>query len=136
MTHVDATPADPAVEAVAAAPCVWLTTLRRDGSAHVTPVWFLYDAGVFWIASSTVNVKVANIVRDPRVVLAVDGSGPRPSVAEGTARVHHDIRSYPTVLARFAGKYGGWDAADARQDGPRVLVEVRVDRWLLGPGAA
>ncbi|SFK03227.1 TIGR03618 family F420-dependent PPOX class oxidoreductase [Cellulomonas sp. KH9] len=136
MADADGTPAEPEREPLTAAPCAWLTTLRRDGSAHVTPVWFLHDPGTFWIASSTVNVKVANIRRDPRVVLAIDGSGPRPVVAQGRARVHHDIGSYPTLLARFAGKYGGWDAADPRQDGPRVLLEVQVDRWLLGPGTA
>lgn len=123
MADADGTPAEPEREPLTAAPCAWLTTLRRDGSAHVTPVWFLHDPGTFWIASSTVNVKVANIRRDPRVVLAIDGSGPRPVVAQGRARVHHDIGSYPTLLA-------------PREDGPRVLLEVQVDRWLLGPGTA
>lgn len=123
----------PAVPALADAACAWLTTLRRDGSPHVTPVWFLLDEGTFWIASSTVNVKVVNMQRDPRVAIAVDGSGARPAVAQGRAEVHHDIDAHPALLARFATKYDGWDAADERQDGPRVLVEVRIDRWLLLP---
>ncbi|MEU7799334.1 pyridoxamine 5'-phosphate oxidase family protein [Micromonospora arborensis] len=25
---------------------VWLCTLRRDGSPHLTPVWFVYLAGI------------------------------------------------------------------------------------------
>ncbi|MCC2313281.1 TIGR03618 family F420-dependent PPOX class oxidoreductase [Cellulomonas xiejunii] len=118
---------------LAVQPCVWLTTLRPDGSPHVTPVWFLLDGDTFWIASSTVNVKVANMERDPRVAIAVDGSGSRPVVAEGHAYVDRDIHAHAPLLARFAAKYDGWDAADERQDGPRVMVEVRVDRWLLRP---
>lgn len=131
----DPTPAPGADDPdLADAACAWLTTLRGDGSPHVTPVWFLLDERTFWIASSTVNVKVRNMRRDPRVSVAVDGSGHRPAVAEGTARVHRDPGDHPRLLARFATKYDGWDAADERQDGPRVLVEVRVDRWLLRPG--
>lgn len=118
---------------VADAACAWLTTLRQDGSPHVTPVWFLLDEDTFWVASSTVNVKVRNMVQDPRVALAVDGTGARPVVAQGHAHVHHDVRAYPSLLARFAEKYDGWDAADEAQDGPRVMVEVRVRRWLLRP---
>ena len=124
---------EPGRDALADAACAWLTTLRRDGSPHVTPIWFLLDEDTFWIASSTVNVKVANVLRDPRVALAVDGTGGRPVVAQGRAHVHRDIEAYPSLLARFATKYGGWDAGDETQDGPRVLVEVRVDRWLLRP---
>lgn len=116
-------------------PCVWLTTLRADGSPHVTPVWFLLDGDTFWIASSTVDVKVANMERDPRVAIALDGSGARPVVAEGHAHVDRDIHAHAPLLARFAAKYDGWDAADESQDGPRVMVEVRVDRWLLRPDA-
>ncbi|MBO3086917.1 TIGR03618 family F420-dependent PPOX class oxidoreductase [Cellulomonas dongxiuzhuiae] len=119
--------------ALAEQACVWLTTLRPDGSPHVTPVWYLLDEDTFWIASSTANVKVANMLRDPRVAIAVDGSGSRPVVAEGHAHVDRGIHAHAPLLARFAAKYDGWDAADERQDGPRVMVEVRVDRWLLRP---
>jgi len=113
-------------------PCAWLTTLRRDGSPHTTPVWFLLINETFWVASSTANVKVGNILRDPRVSLAVDGTGARPHVAEGRVTVHRRVRDFPHVFALLAEKYNGWDAADESQDGPRVLLEVPVQRWLLG----
>jgi general stress protein 26 len=71
---------------IADAPCAWFTTLRRDGSPHTTPVWFLLTDDTFWIASSTVNAKVKNVVRDPRVSLAVDGTGAHPHVAQGEVR--------------------------------------------------
>ncbi|MEU7754973.1 pyridoxamine 5'-phosphate oxidase family protein [Micromonospora sp. NPDC049171] len=28
---------------------VWLCTLRRDGSPHLTPVWFVYADETWWI---------------------------------------------------------------------------------------
>ena len=117
------------------AACAWLTTLRWDGSPHTAPVWFLLADGTFWIASSTVNVKVKNILSDPRVSLAIDGSVARPYVAEGHARVHDGFRAHAHLVAQFADKYDGWDATDERLDGPRVLIEVPVDRWLLASDA-
>ncbi|MGC0363920.1 PPOX class probable F420-dependent enzyme [Rhodococcus sp. 27YEA15] len=116
------------------ASCVWLTTLRSDGSPHTTPVWFLLHENIFWIVSSTANAKVRNLAADPRVSIAVDGSASDdPRVAEGLATVHHEIERFDRLVRLFAVKYGGWDATDESLDGPRVLVEVRVTRWLLGP---
>jgi PPOX class probable F420-dependent enzyme len=117
---------------IANAPCAWLTTLRRDGSPHTTPVWFLLMDETFWIASSTANVKVKNVLHDPRVSLAVDGTGNQPYVAQGRVTVHPRFVAFPHLLTLLAEKYDGWDAADESQDGPRVLLEVPVDRWLLG----
>ena len=94
-------------------------------------MWFLLIDDTFWIASSTANVKVHNIARDPRVALAVDGTGTQPHVAEGRATVHPRIQDFPHLVALLARKYGGWDAADENQDGSRVLLEVPVGRWLL-----
>lgn len=112
--------------------CVWLTTLRADGSPHTTPVWFVLTHNTFWIASATTNVKVANITSDSRVSLAIDGSGACPHVAQGRSRVHERVENFPEIVARFARKYEGWDATDESTDGPRVLLEIPVDRWLLG----
>lgn len=114
------------------APCVWLTTVRVDGSPHTTPVWFVFRDGTFWLASAAGNAKVRNLEQDPRASLAVDGSAMEPGVAEGTALIHRQVRERPDVLGALADKYAGWDAADESQDGPRVLIEIPVGRWLLG----
>lgn len=109
---------------------VWLTTLRRDGSPHVTPVWFVHADDTWWIASAGRSVKVRNLLADPRVSLALP-DGDHPVVAEGIARVHRG--GFPQRIRRdFADKYGGWDiAAPERAEAERVLVEVPVTRWLL-----
>lgn len=109
---------------------VWLCTLRADGSPHVTPVWFVYLRAAFWISSGERNVKVRNVSNDPRVSLALE-DGDAPCVAEGRALAHGD--GLPTdVLAAFAAKYDGWDpAAEIEPFGPRVVLEIAVDRWLL-----
>lgn len=108
----------------------WLCTVRRDGSPHVTPVWFVYLDDEFWVSSAERNVKVRNVDHDPRVSLALE-DGDAPAVAEGRAVVHRDeLRG--DVLAALAAKYDGWEAGvEIEPFGPRVLLQVPVDGWLL-----
>ncbi|HET6636593.1 MAG TPA: TIGR03618 family F420-dependent PPOX class oxidoreductase [Streptomyces sp.] len=108
---------------------VWLCTLRPDGSPHVAPVWFVYDAATWWIGTDSHAVKVRNIEADPRVSLALE-DGRFPVVAEGDASVRRD--GFPAAIAAaFAEKYA-WDAtAPTRPSSGRLLLEVRVRRWLL-----
>jgi PPOX class probable F420-dependent enzyme len=108
----------------------WMCTLRPDGSPHVTPVWFVYQHGSWWIGTDARSVKVRNVTADPRVSVVLE-DGDAPVVAEGRAILHHhDFR--PDVVAGFAAKYHGWDVT--RPYSPRsarVLFEVPVERWLL-----
>jgi hypothetical protein len=101
----------------------------------VTPVWFVYRDGVFWISSGERNVKIRNLRNDARTSIALQ-DGDRPAVAEGRAQVH-DAPLRADVLASLAGKYGGWDAGvEVTPFGRRVLIEVPVGRWLLKGAAA
>ncbi|MFF5257095.1 pyridoxamine 5'-phosphate oxidase family protein [Streptomyces leeuwenhoekii] len=112
---------------------VWLCTVRPDGSAHVTPVWFVYHNCRWWIGSDYSSVKVRNVCTEPRVSLALE-DGRFPVVAEGEASLICD--EFPSeVVTAFAQKYG-WDvSAPTQPGGKRVLLEVQVRRWLLA-GAA
>ncbi|MEU4439627.1 TIGR03618 family F420-dependent PPOX class oxidoreductase [Micromonospora chalcea] len=124
-------PVPPAVEdRLARERNVWLCTLRRDGSPHVTPVWFVYADGVWWIGCEGRSVKARNVAADPRVSLALE-DGVHPVVAEGVARLHR-ADFPPAIVAAFAEKYGGWDIRQpVTPDSERVLLEVPVRRWLL-----
>ncbi|MCZ0975966.1 pyridoxamine 5'-phosphate oxidase family protein [Streptomyces albulus] len=112
---------------------VWLCTVRPDGSAHVTPVWFVYQSSRWWIGSDHSSVKVRNIRKEPRVSLALE-DGRFPVVAEGEAALIRD--GFPRqILTAFEQKYG-WDvSAPTRSGSKRVLLKVHVRRWLLA-GAA
>lgn len=107
----------------------WLCTLRPDGSPHMTPIWFWFQDGTWWVSIAARSVKVVNITTDPRVSIALP-DGDSPVVAEGAAIVHRSGFPFEVVSA-LAGKYGGWDVTDEGPQGPRVLLEVPVSRWLL-----
>jgi len=131
MAPSPAAPIPPAVEdRLARERNVWLCTLRRDGSPHMTPVWFVYADGVWWIGCEGRSVKARNVAADPRVSLALE-DGVHPVVAEGVARLHR-ADFPPAIVAAFAEKYGGWDIRQpVTPDSERVLLEVPVRRWLL-----
>ncbi|MFI1176917.1 TIGR03618 family F420-dependent PPOX class oxidoreductase [Streptomyces melanogenes] len=109
---------------------VWLCTVRPDGSAHVTPVWFVYRDSRWWIGSDAGSVKVRNLRKEPRVSLALE-DGRFPVVAEGDVTLLPEDTFPHDVVTAFERKYG-WDvSAPTRPGGRRVLMEVRVRRWLL-----
>ena len=52
--------------------------IRRDGRPHLTPNWFYWDGGFFYVSTTRTRAKYAIFKRDPRASLAVDaptGSG-------------------------------------------------------------
>jgi len=108
-----------------------LTTLRPDGSPHVVPVGFGYDAssGVARIITFPASRKARNLLATPgsrAVVCQVDGG--RWLALEGPAVVTDDPGRVAAAVDAYAARY--------RQPGERpdrVAIEIQVDR-ILGRG--
>jgi PPOX class probable F420-dependent enzyme len=77
-----------------------LTTVKKDGSPHVTPIWFVLDNGKDRITrkirgitftTSKGSVKARNIERDSRVSICGDDQTPPFSfvIINGTAKIFH-----------------------------------------------
>lgn len=108
---------------------VWICTLRPDGSSHLTPVWFLFVDGEWWVCTPEGSVKIRNVRADPRVSLALPDPD-APLVAEGVATVvRPPFRS--DIVAGFRDRYDGWDITKDWPGGSFVLLRVSVARWLL-----
>ena len=83
---------DRAESRLRAEPIVWLTTVRADGQAQSSPVWFLWDGETFLLYSQPDAQKVRNLAANPKVSLHLDddGSGDDVVSVEGTAEVEPD----------------------------------------------
>ncbi|MEU7799264.1 pyridoxamine 5'-phosphate oxidase family protein [Micromonospora sp. DT201] len=106
-----------------------LTTLRPDGSPHVTAVRFTWDpatnlARVLTVASSR---KARNVARSPSDRVAVcQAEGFRWITLEGTATMSNDAARVAEGARRYLSRY--LTAPPAPPD--RVVIEIAVDRIL------
>lgn len=106
-----------------------LTTLRADGSPHVVPVGFSYDADARLVRIITFegSVKVANARRGGRAAVSqVDGG--RWLTLEGTIAATTDPARVAAAVEGYAARYR---RPGERAD--RVALEISVDR-ILGRG--
>jgi PPOX class probable F420-dependent enzyme len=110
-------------------------TIRRDGSVHLTTVWYRWDGAAFWISTNRDRTKYKNLRRDPRVSVLVDDP-PRETSVSVTGRaefVAMDDAAYDGALA-IVGRYVDDPAAylAERAGDPRVLIRIeplRVVSW-------
>ena len=103
-----------------------LTTFRADGSAHVVPVGFTWDAaaGLARVITSGGSQKAANVRRDGRAVLC-QVEGRRWITLEGTARVATGADELAEAVSRYAARY-----RPPRENPARVALEIAVTRVL------
>ena len=117
-----------------------LTTYRRDGSAHVSPIWFRYEHGVFEVVIAKGDAKLGHLARDPRCVLVVF-EAVRPfrgvEVRGRPELVDVDVTPVRAAIAgRYLGPADGARFADARRSKPGVLLRLAAGEprvWDLSP---
>lgn len=90
-----------------------LTTVGPDGSLHSTPVWFEYEAGIFYFWVGSESVKARNIRRNPEASVCVGTqSEPYQYVsAEGQCELQtHEIAARCLSICR---RYYNQESAEA-----------------------
>ena len=114
-----------------------LGTENEGGSIHLTAVWYLFDAGCFYVATSSRSRKARNIAARPKASLMVDIRKPaseRGVVAmctidviagEGSreinARIHRRYMS-EAALGPPRGRHDGGNGRHHPQADPHTLV--------------
>ena len=53
-----------------------VSTIRRDGTPHLSTVWYIYDDDIIYFLAMANSVKCRNIGRNPSVGICVDGGYP------------------------------------------------------------
>ncbi|TQS40861.1 pyridoxamine 5'-phosphate oxidase family protein [Cryptosporangium phraense] len=115
-----------ALEFVTARHLATLTTLRPDGTPHVTPVGFTWDsdAGLARVICSGPSRKARNAAETKRVALC-QVEGGRWITLEGVASVVSDPERVREAEERYAARY-----RQPRENPLRVVLEITVDRVL------
>ena len=107
-----------------------LATLRRDGVPQLSPVWYLWREGAFFISTDVKTAKWSNLVRDPRCSGLIDAPEGKYVYVSGLAELDdgdvHDIteelvRRYKTE--EELGPYMGEIYRDAHRTIVRLVPE-------------
>ena len=121
-----------------------LATVKKDGSSHVVPIWFVLDDGnsrdrvgdIIFTTGST-SVKAKNIRRDNRVSICVDDQiSPFSFVTIfGTAKIHpYKQKEVLKWATKIAERYMGKDSAEAygrrNSEEGLVLVQIKPTRMI------
>ena len=103
-----------------------LTTMRADGSPHVVPVGFSFDANecVVRVITFSSSQKYKNALRGGRAVVSqVDGG--RWLTLEGTVSGTADPERVAKAVTGYASRY-----REPGERDDRVAIEIAVDRIM------
>lgn len=108
-----------------------LAIVRKDGSAHIAPVWVDLDGDDIVFMTSADTIKGKAILRDPRVCLCWDDEHPPFSFVTiaGIATTSTDPDDLLRWGTRIGGRYMGAEHAEAYGQRnavpPEMVVRVR-----------
>ena len=107
-----------------------LSTLMKDGSPQVTPVWFDYDGSHIRVNSALGRVKDKNIRRDPRVSMSIqDPDNPYRYLEIRGKVVDITHQGADDHIDSLAQKYLGQSTYPYRQPGEvRVLYKIEPQK--------
>ncbi|MDX3638200.1 PPOX class F420-dependent oxidoreductase [Streptomyces sp. MB09-02B] len=119
-----------------------LSTVRADGSPHVTPVWFLLDGDDVVFNTEKDGVKGRNLARDGRFAFCVDQDQPPYAfvMLQGRTETSED----PEETLRWAGRLGARHMGEerareyaARNGGAgNLLVRAHIEKVIAFAGIA
>ena len=121
-----------------------LATLDADGHPRITPIWFLWHEGAFYMTSVTGKRHLKNLARDPRASICIDTeervtqSGIRrkrrlKATAEAELESDRDGEWTKRITLKYVYGNEGRALAQRRAAMPRVVISLRPAR-LVGLG--
>lgn len=107
---------------------------RKDGTPHVTPIWFVLDGDDLLFTTYHESIKARVLARDPRLSVCVDDQTPPFSyvMMQAEARLTEDLDELRKWATAIGARYMGADRAEefgARNAVPgEYLVRARVTK--------
>ena len=88
--------------------------VRKDGSPHVAPIWFVLDGDDFVFNTGATTIKGYALRRDGRAMICVDDDRPPFAfvTARGTVTISDDLDEMLPWSTRIAARYMGADRAE------------------------
>lgn len=113
---------------------VTVATVRADGSPQLSPIWYEYEAGVFYLWVGANTVKVRNLRRDPRISLCIANHDEpyKYVVAEGTCEIVTEgmLEHSRSMAIRYYGEERGRAYAESMKDNAHLLLVLKPSKLL------
>ena len=122
-----------------------LATVKKDGSPHVVPIWFVVEngkgsgkAGNVILTTGDTSVKANNIQHDGRVSICIDDQKPPFSFVtiHGTAKIYprskqKEVLEWATKIAeRYVGKKNAKTYVEVNSGEGAVLVRIKPTKVI------
>ena len=113
-------------------------TASRDGAPQLSPVWYIYEEGFFYVGITGDTVEYRNLCRDPRISLCIDGGREdvRTVMVAGTVELYDKANPLQVSMRQRLISHYIADAEEARryaassQDWDAVLVVVTPQKII------
>ena len=108
--------------------------IRADGRLHMTPNWFLWEDGRFFISTTKDRVKYRMFLRNPRTQLLIDDVMDfRYVLVDGSVEVSDDVDSGLHYFRELRHKHGRTEQNDEQLRDEmvrdeRVLLIITPDK--------
>jgi PPOX class probable F420-dependent enzyme len=121
-----------------------LATVKKDGSPHVVPIWFVVEngkgrgkAGNIILTTGDTSVKADNIQHNGRVSICVDDQKPPFSFVtiHGTAKIYpykqKEVLEWATkIVERYVGKKNAKTYGEVNSGEGAVLVRIKPTKVI------
>lgn len=105
-----------------------LATISKDGSPHVTLVWFKYDGKDLLVSTTKDRVKAKNVSRDNRACIAIDDPQDPWKWAIFNGHVKVEEEGAHALIEELAQKYMGEARGNAysqrTKTEPRIILRI------------
>jgi PPOX class probable F420-dependent enzyme len=121
-----------------------LATVKKDGSPHVVPIWFVVEngkgrgkTGNIVLTTGDTSIKTNNIQHDDRVSICIDDQKPPFSFVtiHGTAKIYpykqKEVLKWATKIAeRYVGKKNAKTYGEVNSGEGAVLVRIKPTKVI------
>lgn len=114
---------------------VFISTIMKDGSPQVTPVWADYKDGYILVNTAEGRLKHKNVLRDPRVAVSVVSKDNFLDMTSIRGKVEEILPDYDYKHAdKLTRQYLNREHYPFKQPGEkRIIFKIKPERVFIMP---